>query len=284
MVNSLFELERNGYNETIQLLEYHKESTERELKAFFGNYYHNQWIDHPHFSDETVIEIVDGSDGIDYVIGNEYNRKGRMIYTGSYRKGQYDGEGIYFNPDQSYDKGMFDSGKRSGVFETFTDRSIVRRAHYSNNVLNGICTEFYNSLDADGNHRVRAIYNYINGKLCGIGKEYDGYGGLLFKGMFEDGVRNGEGCEYLSAHLCKRGQFRGNNLQNWEWCVKKTPDLDITEIEKYKFSDSYYRDDPIPLLGQDGGNLVIFSTGSSVTNSNSTAHFCTYWDAMRMNE
>ena len=281
-------MDKNGYNETLQLLKFHKNSSDDDLDAFFNFYYHNQWINHEYYEDEMVMDIRRNEDGkIDYVIGNEYDKSGRLIYHGSYRKGKFDGEGTLFNPDQSYDKGKFDDGKRSGVFKTFTDRNIIREAEYNNNQMNGRCIEYYNSIGSDGKPLIKAIYQYKGGKKNGVGEERDGKGGLIFKGMFKDDSKDGEGCEYLSPHLCKKGTFNRGRLQpNWKWCIKKTPKMDksffdyyppkgngITDqlsIPHYNYSDDYYHSDPIPLQKSDNGTFELFN----YPDSDSVSHIC----------
>ena len=112
IINYLFKLPRNGYRETVELLNYHKNSEIGQLKAFFEHYYHNQWIDHVHFDDETVLSVVlrPKSSDIEYVTGNEYNRKGRLLYTGCYLGCQYNGHGKLYLDDQSYYEGTFENG------------------------------------------------------------------------------------------------------------------------------------------------------------------------------
>ena len=280
-------MEKNGYRETLQLLEFHQESSDDNLDAFFNFYYHNQWINHDHYEDEMVMEVHRNGTGIDYVIGNEYDKSGRLIYHGSYRNGKFDGEGTLFNPDQSYDKGKFDNGKRSGIFKTFTDRNIIRKAEYNNDQMNGECTEFYNSMDENGKPLIKAIYQYRNGKKNGLGEERDGKGGLIFRGMFKDGYKEGEGCEYLSPHLCKKGTFHGGRLgSNWQWCIKKTPNMDKSffdyyppkgngisdqlSIPRYSYSPDYYTSKPIPLVKLENGTFELFN----YSDPNSISHIC----------
>ena len=235
------------------------------------------------------MEIHRNDTGIDYVIGNEYNKPGRLIYHGSYRGGKYSGKGILYNPDQSYDEGTFDDGKRSGTFKTYTDRNIIREAEYKGDKMNGKCTEFYNSIGLDGKPLIKAIYQYKEGKKNGPGEERDGKGGLLFKGAFNKDKKEGEGCEYLSPHLCKKGTFHGDRLgSHWEWCIKKTPTMDKSffdyyppkgngvidqsSIPHYSYSEDYYSSDPIPLKRSDNGNFELFD----YPNPEAISHICIF--------
>ena len=178
----IFKLEKNGFEETLQLLDFHQNSSDEDLDAFFNFYYHNQWIDHNHFEDEKVMEIHKNNDNeIAYVIGNEYDRQGHLIYHGGYCNGKFSGEGIMFNPDQSYDKGVFRNGKREGVFQTIIDGNrLIREAEYHDDQLNGKYTEFYNSFGADGKPLIKSIYEYRSGRRV-KGVEYDGNGNVIFE-------------------------------------------------------------------------------------------------------
>ena len=181
-------MNRNGFEETLQLLDFHQNSSDEELEAFFYFYYNNQWIDHNHYEDEKVVEIHKYKDnGIAYVIGNEFDKEGRLIYHGRYSNGKFNGEGIMFNLDQSYDKGEFRNGKREGVFQTFVDGNrLVREAEYNNDLLNGKCTEFYNGMATNGGPLIKSIYEYHHGLKNGMGEERDEKGNVIFKGKFKN--------------------------------------------------------------------------------------------------
>ena len=57
-MNYLYALPRNGYRETMELLEFHKSSSILEIKAFFEHYYKSQWYVCEHIEDEKVLDIV----------------------------------------------------------------------------------------------------------------------------------------------------------------------------------------------------------------------------------
>ena len=253
IINYLFKLPRNGYRETVELLNYHKNSEIGQLKAFFEHYYHNQWIDHVHFDDETVLSVVlrPKSSDIEYVTGNEYNRKGRLLYTGCYLGCQYNGHGKLYLDDQSYYEGTFDGGKRSGVFYLRTERYTLRKDNFVRDKRNGECVEYF-----DNSEMERSVATYVDDKRCGPAREMDGTGGLQFKGCYNNNLREGEGFEFLGPHLCKKGKYMNGILTSWSWHYLATPYMPL-DMQNYDYhSDpSYYTCNPIPLIqkgyGQD---------------------------------
>lgn len=277
IVNYLYALPRNGYRETIELLQYHRTVPVVVMRVFFDHYYHNQWIDHAHFSDECVTSILtknyvsicvygknynermvaimnaenyDKSKVIS-VTGNEYNRKGRLLYTGSYADKQYNGRGKLYMDDQSYYEGNFEDGKRVGIFELRTERYTLSKDEFCKDKRNGQCIEYF-----DDSGRIRSISTYVNDVRNGKAQERDGSGALLFSGNYVDGLRSGEGYEFLGPHLCKRGKFIDGILTNWSWQYVATPDMNM-DMQNYTYPESYYNFKSQPLSQNEGGKRVI---------------------------
>lgn len=284
IVNYLYVLPRNGYRETIELLQYHRTVPFIVTRVFFDHYYHNQWIDHQHFSDECVISIqkkggksvcVFGKDidereiaamnGSDYnkdsivgVVGNEYNRKGRLLYTGCYANKQYNGNGKLYMDDQSYYEGNFEDGKRVGIFELRTERYTLSKDRFSKDKRNGECIEYF-----DDSGRIRSIAMYVDNVRSGKAQERDGSGALLFSGNYLDGIRSGDGYEFLGPHLCKKGKYVNGTLSNWSWQYVETPGM-RQDMQGYSYPESYYSVKSQPLFKNEGGARVVtpFATKS----------------------
>ena len=228
------------------------------MDAFFKHYYHNQWLDHTHFDDERVVKVDVADNKVVGVFGNDYNRKGHLVYTGRYEKGKFNGHGKLYNEERCYYEGNFEDGKRSGQFEYHTERYVLFKGNYNDDKRQGKCTEFY----SDG--RRRSECEYANDKKNGRASEFDGNGGLLFKGAYKDDVRSGEGSEFLGPHICKHGTYSNGKLQNWKWCYMLTPTLPMDmNTADHTYPDNYYESQPIELFGNDCVRLFDCSKGSS---------------------
>ena len=277
IVNYLYVLPRNGYRETIELLQYHLTVPFIITRVFFDHYYHNQWIDHSHFSDECVTSILmkNGTPvcvfGKEYdehmvtmmsrddydkgliigVTGNEYNRKGRLLYTGSYASKMYNGKGKLYMDDQSYYEGNFEDGKRVGIFERRTERYTLSKDEFRKDKRNGQCIEYF-----DDSGKIRSIANYLDDVRNGKAQERDGSGALLFFGNYNGGIRNGDGYEFLGPHLCKKGKYVNGVLTNWSWQYLATPDMN-PDMQNYKYSENYYSLKTEPLFRKDENTRIV---------------------------
>ena len=112
MVNYMYKLKKNGFRETVELLTFHSALPAEQTDAFFKHYYHNQWLDHTHFEDELVTEMVRKDGKVVAVKGNEYNRKGHLVYTGQYENGVFNGPGRKYDAERNYYEGIFEDGKK----------------------------------------------------------------------------------------------------------------------------------------------------------------------------
>ena len=229
-----------------------------DVEAFFKHYYHNQWLDHKHFDDERVVKVDIVNDKVTGVFGNEYNRKGHLVYTGRYENKLFNGHGKLYNEERCYYEGNFEDGKRSGKFEYHTERYMLSSGSYHADKRQGTCTEFY----SNGCRRSECVY--VDDKKNGSASEFDGNGGLLFKGTYVDDVRSGEGYEFLGPHICRRGTYESGKLQNWTWCYMLTPTLPMDmNAPGHEYPDAYYRSTPIELFGDNCVKLFDCSKGSS---------------------
>ena len=238
-MTSLFKLPYNGFNETVALLKYHETLEERKSRAFFDHYYHNQWINHAHYDDETVMDIVMKSGKVARVYGNDYDRKGRLLYTGYYEDKKYNGHGKQFTEDQNYYEGEFSDGKRNGVFELKTERCVLRRDTFVGDKRNGECLEFFN----DGK-TIRQRCGYKNDKKNGIAYEMTGSGSLLFIRTYRDDVPVGEGYEYLGPSVCRKGTYRGGQLCDSRIMYHPNPNCRF-DYEHLVYDEAYYKQAPV---------------------------------------
>ena len=269
-------LPRNGYRETVELLQYHRTVPFALTRVFFDHYYHNQWIDHKHFNDECVLsmqmktgeiislfgpqydpervrnmsETMFGKNVVS-VVGNEYNRKGRLLYTGCYTNKQYNGLGRLYMDDQSYYEGNFEDGKRVGEFYLRTERYTLSKDVFKQDKRNGRCVEYF-----DDTGRIRSIATYVNDVRNGDAQERDGSGALLFSGKYVDGVRSGNCYEFFGPHLCKKGQYVNGTLANWSWQYVATPDMPL-DMKGYTYPDSYYDIHTQPLVQNTGNTHIV---------------------------
>ena len=250
MVNYMYKLKKNGFRETVELLTFHSALPAEQTDAFFKHYYHNQWLDHTHFEDELVTEMVRKDGKVVAVKGNEYNRKGHLVYTGQYENGVFNGPGRKYDAERNYYEGNFEDGKKSGNFVYHTERYVLTEAMYSNDKRCGECTEYY----SDGH--VRSVCRYDHDEKNGPAREMDGTGGMLFKGTYANGVRTGKGCEFLGPLLCKCGIYENGVLMNWKWCYMLTVRMPM-EMEGADplYPDSYYMQEPLDLFAKDRINL-----------------------------
>ena len=240
-MTSLFKLPYNGFNETVALLKYHETLEERKSRAFFDHYYHNQWINHAHYDDETVMDIVMKSGKVARVYGNDYDRKGRLLYTGYYEDKKYNGHGKQFTEDQNYYEGEFSDGKRNGVFELKTERCVLRRDTFVGDKRNGECLEFF----SDGK-TIRQRCQYKNDKKNGIAYRMTGSGGLLFKGTYTDDVPVGEVYEYLGPSVCKKGTYQNGQLCDSQILYQPNPSCTF-DYEHPVYDEAYYEAVPVDL-------------------------------------
>ena len=239
ILKCLFMLPKNGYRETLALLTYHEKQSDEFTNAFFEHYYHNQWINHDHFDDETVMEINRQDDGkVVSVFGNAYDRKGRLLYTGFYKDREYHGHGKLYTENQNFYEGTFSNGKREGEFLLKSERYICERASFSNDLRNGICYEYFN----DGK-TVRSECNYLHGKKNGNALEKSGTGSLLFKGQYKDNVRVGECYVYEGPTICKKGRYVNGVFEQTALCYHPVTKTGFCWDETF-YDDVYYNTEP----------------------------------------
>lgn len=196
------------------------------------------------------------SNDIEYVTGNEYNRKGRLLYTGCYYKCEYNGHGKLYLEDQSYYEGSFVNGKRSGTFYLRTERYTLRKDQFRDDKRNGECIEYFDSSEME-----RSVAEYKDDRRCGPAREMDGTGGLRFFGSYNNDIRDGDGCEFVGPHLCKKVKYNNGVLSSdWKWGYKETPNMPL-DMQNYDYhSYKPYYTDPIkqiPLLIQKVNNQEI---------------------------
>lgn len=259
MVNYMYKLKKNGFRETVELLKFHSDLPAEKTDAFFKHYYHNQWLNHVHFEDEMMTEMVYKDGKVVAVKGNEYDRKGHLLYTGQYENGMFNGPGRKYDAERNYYEGVFDDGKKTGMFRYYTERYMLTEANYNNDKRCGQCTEYY----SDG--RVRSVCQYDHDEKNGKAREMDGTGGLLFKGSYVNGVRSGKGCLFLGPHLCKMGTFNQGVLTNWKWGYMLTLRMPM-EMEGADplYPSSYYTDEPQELFASD--HIRLFNCQKSSGN------------------
>ena len=204
IVNYLYNLPRNGYNETVALLNYHYneyESTrdKNQIYLFFEHYYNNQWLDHDHKPDERMLSVKMQDNKVVGVYGKEYLRSGHLRYEGLYYKKLYHGQGRLFMPNQDCYSGVFENGKKEGRFSLYNERLLLRQENYLDGKLQGETLEFFN----DG--KIRSRYNYVGGNKEGEAEIRNGKGGLIFKGTYRHNMLSGTAYEFLGpnvAYLC----------------------------------------------------------------------------------
>lgn len=238
----LYALPKNGYRETLALLIYHEKQPDEFTNAFFEHYYHNQWINHDHFDDETVMEINKQDGKVVSVFGNEYDRKGRLLYTGTYKDREYDGHGKLYTENQNFYEGTFSRGKREGEFLLKSERYICEKAFFSNDLKDGLCYEYFN----DGK-TIRCESKYSHGKKNGSALEKSGTGSLLFKGQYKDNVRIGECYVYEGPTVCKKGTYVNGVFQQSELCYHPVSKAGFCYDETF-YNDTYYDTKPIKLV------------------------------------
>ena len=267
----MFKLQKNGYAEIERLLEYHRERDKVFIDAFFNHYYNNQWYARDPLDDETVMEILHDENGrVIGVIGNEYGRDGRLVYTGGYKNKKYDGEGKLYTELQDYEEGVFSNGKKNGVFVLHSERGIKRKATYVDNLENGEVIEYQND-----SVRIRSRCHYIGGRRYGTFYEYAGDGSLFLVERYDNNIHVGDSYEYISSCICKNS---GNN----EYYYHFNPDCDF-EYRNPKYNENYYNTQPIELLhhfeglhnGDDGYKLVFVAIGEIYENKKS-CEFCMF--------
>ena len=190
------------------------------------------------------------------MIGNEYNRKGRLLYTGCYSRCNYNGHGKLYLDDQSYYEGTFDNGKRSGEFYLRTERYTLRRDMFRYDQRNGQCIEYF-----DNSEMERSVAQYVDDRRCGRAREMDGTGGLRFVGVYANNIRDGDGYEYLGPHVCKKMSYKNGVGTMKGWYYNSTPDmpLDMQNYD-YRHNEGYYKSDPEPLILYNEGNVTPFAT------------------------
>lgn len=270
-MTSLYKLPNNGFNETVALLEYHEHLEEKKSRAFFDHYYHNQWINHAHYDDETVMDIVEKNGKVVSVYGNDYDRKGRLSYSGYYEDIVYHGHGKQYTEDQNYYEGEFSDGKRNGVFELITERGVQRRDIFVSDKRNGECLEFYN----DG-ETIRERCQYKNGKKNGTAYEMTGSGSLLFKGTYEDDVRVKEGYEFLGPSICRKGTYRNGVLSDSRIMYYPNPSCTF-DYEHPVYDKAYYESSPIALgIVNEEVCRLAFTQGGSKMNHATCQEICLF--------
>ena len=107
------------------------------------------------------------------VIGKEYDRNGRLYYTGNYKDKKFHGEGKMFTDDGGYYQGHFNKGMKNGLFELHTERGIIRTAVFMNDYEHGECIEYF------GNGKIKSITHYHLGKKNGKCIEFAGDGKII---------------------------------------------------------------------------------------------------------
>lgn len=213
IVNYLYNLPRNGYQETLALLKYHLEQLEKDhnnpdnIYLFFEHYYNNQWLDHERKPDECMLEVIRSGDKVTCVRGKAYLRSGHLLYDGCYYKRQYHGRGRLYSENQDCYEGMFEQGKKEGMFFLYNERLRLREDHFVDDKLNGRSTEFFN----DG--KIRSKSEYIAGKKQGPAEIRNGMGGLIFKGSYVNNMKTGTAYEFLGPNVARLCQYNMGNRE-----------------------------------------------------------------------
>lgn len=230
----------------MRLLEYHEHKEDEFTYAFFNHYYHNQWLYRDSlYPEETVTEIIRENGEVQAVMGNDYDRSGRLLYSGMYRDRLYEGEGKFYTEDRSYYEGKFVDGKKEGVFEKKSERYVERRDVFLNDKRYGECIEFYN----DGSKRAR--YEYKNDMKNGLGLVFKGDGSLLMKGTYVDNVQTGVGYEYLGSSICRKGEYVNGHFVQEQLMYHHNPKCCFDRYKKQEYDDTYYLGKPEPIeMGQ----------------------------------
>ena len=213
-MNYLYNLKRNGYNETLALLHYHLDLLEKENNdpaktyLFFDHYYNNQWLDHEPKPDECVLDVIREQGKVVGVHGKAYKRSGRLLYDGLYFNRRYNGMGRLYLCNQDYYEGTFKDGKKEGEFSLFNERLKLRTDHFLNDRLQGESTEYFN------NNMIRSKFHYIDGKKHGAAEIRNGSGGLIFKGSYVNDNKSGTAYEFLGPNVAYKCEYDMGNLKS----------------------------------------------------------------------
>ena len=169
--------------------------------------------------------------------GTEYNEQGRVIFDGFYEKGvklkiypfKELGEGYWKEmDDENQLRSVYqidDKGKRYGICYFFEHGKISRVSEWQDGNEIDVLKEF--TADNTMIEYENGVKVYEGGFLNsldenyprnGSGTEYDNDGRtILFKGMYEDNVRNGMGMSYKNGKPCsseKEKWIMGRSLKN----------------------------------------------------------------------
>lgn len=213
IVNYLYNLPHNGYNETVALLKYHLERLEEDhnpdnIYLFFEHYYYNQWLDHERKPDECMLEVIRSNGNVECVRGKAYLRSGHLLYDGCYYKRQYHGLGRLYSENQDCYEGKFDQGKKEGTFYLYNERLRLREDHFMDDKLNGQSIEFFKG------NKIRSKYEYLAGKKQGPAEIRNGQGGLIFKGSYLDNAKMGMAYEFLGPNVARLCEYTmGNKVE-----------------------------------------------------------------------
>ncbi len=192
-------------------------------------------------------ERTDTSD-LDIEVRNQYNEKGNVIFSGSFRKDipvgihrNYDNEGKVTNAILYSDRGekigegiITDEGKKEGNWKYFYGKGNVRASgNYSNNFENGPWKYFYpdgkteqNGTFKNGkfngtwqwyfeNGNLKREEDYFEGREEGNCIEYDSVGEVIVKGSYFDGLKEGE-WYYHAGDYSESGKYTGD-LKDGTW-------------------------------------------------------------------
>lgn len=133
-----------------------------------------------------TIETVDVSKAQD----GKYTTKGNdCTIEGMVQNGQKEGTWIEYYLDSYLPKKIvnFEKGKRNGIYiEIDKTGSIVQKAEYKNDVLNGQTSEWYRG------GRLSKVHTYKNGQLDGEQVICYEQGGNLEVSQYKEGKRDGE--------------------------------------------------------------------------------------------
>ena len=217
--------------------------------AFFDHYYHNQWLVHiadgNQYDDETVLRINKEDNKVVSVFGNEYDRKGRLLYSGDYKKCKYNGHGKMYTESQDFYEGNFVNGKREGTFYLKSERYIREKVQFMNDKRHGECIEYYN----DG-ESIHCKCQYMNDKKNGDYIERSGTGSLLVRGKYMENVREGTFYIYKGPTVCEKGEYHNGAFCKSGLCYHPVLKDDFS-FNKTFYNDVYLSTEPERFISYD---------------------------------
>jgi antitoxin component YwqK of YwqJK toxin-antitoxin module len=219
------------------------------------------------YRDGVIYEEMDTT-SIDIEIRNEYDKNGRLVFSGSYKRnvpigihrffdsvgnvynsfiysekgiklsegiltkeGKKEGPWIYYYEDgKVLAKGRFLNNQESGIWNYYYENGKEeQKGEYKNGKYNNVWTWFY------FNGAVKREEEYVNGKEEGQSAEYDTSGNIIANGSYFDGEKEGEWF-YKVNDFAEKGDYLGG-LRNGKW-IAYYPD------EKIKYEGNYIQGNP----------------------------------------